>query len=111
MGFLFRMMGEFVSDDKEVSKHLPTEKPRPKRSYAMFRECDPGIGGGYADGRVIKRMKESDHKTIHHLTEYKPATDNNNDKWRLRAMGSDESNVKKNFNQCGMHIVCTVMIM
>lgn len=98
-----------MGDDKEVSKDLSTEKLRLKRSNAMFRECGPG--GGY-DAHVAKRMKESGHETIQHLTEYKPATDNNN-KWRPHAIGSDESSVKESFNQCSMFYVCmcTVMIM
>ena len=108
--YVFRVMGEFVSDDKELPKNLQTEKPRLKRSYAMFRECDPGVSGGYADGHVIKRMKENDHKTIQHLTEYKPATDNSDAKQRPHVMGPDESSVKKSINQHGMSLLCTVMI-
>ena len=96
-------MGEFESDDKKVSKQLhETQKPQLKRPNSVLRECD--TGEAYSDGRMLKKMKESNHNTIQHLTKHKALTAYNDEKQdpkRCNEMGSDGRSVKKKFNHCG----------
>ena len=100
-------MGELEFDDKKVSKHLQIQKPQLKRSFSVLREC----GEAYSDGRMLKKMKESNHETIQHLAKHEEYDNEKQCSGRQHEMRSGVRSVKKKSNDYGNVILHVVMIM